>query len=137
MILLRQSSFKYQNNQQGLLFKNNNRISKYPKCDHRLVLWDRLTSDETCTCRTRDVAGTLKVNLGLKGEGVKAVQKELPAEDSNFGQHKGEQLNAVQYQTAISNDRVKLELQAMDQALQHKVNELKKDCYCLLLLGQT
>ena len=89
-------------------------------------MWDRLTSDETSTCWTRDVTSALKVNLGLKGEGVKAVQKELPAEDSNFGQHKGEQLNAVQYQTAISNDRVKLELQAMDQALQHEGNEFKK-----------
>ena len=77
------------------------------------------------TCWTRNVPSAFQVHLGLQGKGVKAVQKELPGQDSDLGQHKGQQLNAVQYQTAILNDCVKLELQAMDQALQqqHKVKK--------------
>ena len=71
------------------------------------------------TCWTRNVTSAFQVHLRLKGEGVEAVQEELPAQDANLGQHEGQQLHAVQDQTAVLNDRVKLELQAMDQALQH------------------
>jgi len=70
------------------------------------------------TCREGKVTrGRLKVNLGLQTEAIEARQEEVPGQDGLAGQGVGQQVHTVQDHGAITDHGVKLELQALADAL--------------------
>lgn len=92
-----------------------------------------LEGDSVHTLHIGDVAGILQVELGLKAECVEAIEEELPGKDTVFLQDSGEEVKLVQDHRTVTDNGVKLELQAVAHTLEQGREKIVKlptiNCY--------
>lgn len=86
------------------------------------VLHDNFLLNINFTSQIRYLAGFLQINLRLQKQRVKAIQEELPRENSTIAQAVVQLIERLQDHWPIHNDRVELRFQAKNQSLQDQMS---------------